>query len=305
MLRTVLAVSIVAMATAAFADPASNLMTPAEFQALPIVKADVRLRYGRNTNQFGDLRLPPGKGPHAVAVLIHGGCFRADFAKLDELSQMGEALRRDGIATWNIEYRRLGQPGGGWPGTYQDVGRAIDHLRVLARRYPLDLTNVVIIGHSAGGHLAHWSGSRSKIPVGNPLSARSPIKPLGIINLAGLPDLRQNVAHYEAECQRPVVQEMLGGDPSERYENARLATPTERLPLGVQQTLILGEFENFVPRAIAEAYVNEARLAGDQATLVVIPGAGHFEIAASTSQAWPQVRQAVLDTLASGAAKEP
>jgi acetyl esterase/lipase len=153
---------LVALGFMASIAPASPpWMTPAEFQLLPITKSDARLRYGPDANNFGDLRLPKGKGPFPLAILIHGGCFRAEFAKLDELSQFAEGLRRDGIATWNIEYRRLGQPGGGWPGTYRDVGRAIDDVLKLARGYPLDIKRLVIIGHSAGGRLAHRSSERS------------------------------------------------------------------------------------------------------------------------------------------------
>jgi hypothetical protein len=109
MIKTVLmALATVGTATV----PPAPLMTPVEFQSLPVTKPDLRVKYGDDPSNIGDLRLPTGKGPFPVAVLIHGGCFRADFAKLDELSQLAEALRRDGIATWNIEYRRLGQPGG-------------------------------------------------------------------------------------------------------------------------------------------------------------------------------------------------
>jgi acetyl esterase/lipase len=285
-----------AWAPSAFAD-AVTLMTPDQFQALPVTKPDIRLKYGSDANNIGDLRLPDGAGPFPVAVLIHGGCFMADYAKLDELSQLAEALRRDGIATWNIEYRRLGQPGGGWPGTYQDVGQAIDHLRELSPRYPLDLRKVIVIGHSAGGTLALWSASRSKLPVGGPLAAQSPIKPIGVINLAGLPDLRDNIVKYEQLCGHPVIHEMLGSEPSEVIENARAAAAIDRLPLGVEQTIILGDHEDFVPRAVAQAYVEKARSAGDKAQLVVIPDAGHFEIAATTSAAWPQVRKSILALL--------
>lgn len=275
------------------------LMSPKEFQSIPVPKADIRLKYGPNPNHVGDLRLPNGKGPFPVAVLIHGGCFRAEFAKLDELSQLGEALRSEGIATWNIEYRRLGQPGGGWPGTYRDIGEGIDYLRVIARDYPIDLKRVIFVGHSAGGHLAQWAASRAALPAGAPLFTRSPFKPKGVINLAGLPDLRENTAFYEKTCGRSVVHEMLGGVAGINGENGRSTAAGERLPLGVKQTIILGEFENFVPRAIAEAYIAKAKSAGDSAQLIVIPDAGHFEIAATTTAAWHNVRSAILAMLAS------
>lgn len=110
-----------------------------------------------------ELRVPSGPGPHPVAVLIHGGCFKAAYATLRDLAPMADALKATGIATWNIEYRWLGEPGGGWPGTYLDVGRAVDHLRALAGQHPLDLGRVVVVGHSAGGHLATWAAARARV----------------------------------------------------------------------------------------------------------------------------------------------
>lgn len=285
------------LAAAACQPTAFTPMSPQQFQALPVTHGDTRITYGPDPENFGDLRLPSGRGPFPVAVLIHGGCFRAEFARSDELSQMAEALRKDGVATWNIEYRRLGQPGGGWPGTYLDVGAGIDKLRDLAKSHPLDLSRVVVVGHSAGGHLAHWSAARGKLLAGSPLAAENPVVPRGIVNLAGLPDLREHVAEYEAECMAPVIQQMLGGTPAAVPVNASAAAPTDRLPLGVRQTIVLGDHENFVPRPIAEAYLAKARAAGDEGALVLIPAAGHFEIAAATSRAWPRVGRAILDSL--------
>ena len=140
---------------------AEHLMTPGELQALPSEPPDLRAAYGTDSSQYGELRVPSGPGPHPVVVLIHGGCFKAAYATLRDLAPMGDALRAAGIATWNLEYRRLGQTGGGWPGTYLDVASAVDHLRVLARQHPLDLGRVVIVGHSAGGHLAMWAAARA------------------------------------------------------------------------------------------------------------------------------------------------
>jgi acetyl esterase/lipase len=111
---------------------ALRLMTPQDLQALPSGPADRRSAYGRDSSEFGELRVPSGPGPHPVVILVHGGCFKAAYASLRDFAPMGDALKADGIASWNIEYRRLGQPGGGWPGTYLDVGRAVDHLRTIA-----------------------------------------------------------------------------------------------------------------------------------------------------------------------------
>src|SRR5215212_5319226 len=150
-------------------------MTAEELKALPSRAPDRRITYGADASQYGELRVPGGTGSHPLVVLIHGGCFKADYATAQDFGAMADALKADGIASWNIEYRRLGNPGGGWPGTYLDVGRAIDHLRRIASAYNLDLARVVVLGHSAGGHLAMWSGTRQHIPEDSPLYLPKPL----------------------------------------------------------------------------------------------------------------------------------
>src|SRR5215469_557895 len=109
--------------------------------------ATVIIAYDNAPEQFGELSVPDGAGPHPVLAFMHGGFWRAryDLAYARPLCAM---LAAQGIATWNLEYRRVGQQGGGWPGTLHDVATGIDHLRVLARQHPLDLARVVTMGHS-------------------------------------------------------------------------------------------------------------------------------------------------------------
>src|SRR5581483_5408559 len=114
---------------------------------------NIRLTYGDDPQQFGDLSLPSTSGPHPIILLIHGGFWRAPY-NLSLMSSLAEDLVRYGLATWNIEYRRVGDPGGGWPGTLQDVALAADHLITIAPTYNLDLQRIVAVGHSAGGQLA-------------------------------------------------------------------------------------------------------------------------------------------------------
>jgi acetyl esterase/lipase len=136
-----LCVSLTALPWQTEAPP--TFMRPADLGKLPMPPADHRLAYGDDPNQIGELRLPPHPGPHPVVVLVHGGCWKAEAGRY--LAAMGDTLKSDGIASWSIEYRRLGQPGGGWPGTYLDVGHAIDRLRELAAPYKLDLNRVVVL----------------------------------------------------------------------------------------------------------------------------------------------------------------
>jgi acetyl esterase/lipase len=206
---------------------------------------------------------------------------------------MGDVLKDGGIATWNVEYRRLGQSGGGWPGTYLDIGYAVDHLRALAREYPLDLGRVVIVGHSAGGHLAMWAAARSRLPAASPLHTTDPLPVRGVIDLAGPVDLTANIPGYEALCRDSVVTSLLGGTPATVPERYAQASPIKLLPLGVPQVLILGEHEDFVPLSLAEAYAAAAAGAGDSVRLLVIPGVGHFEVASPRASTWPLVETAI------------
>jgi len=276
-----------------------HLMTPQDLTAVPARPADMRVEYGSDSNQFGELRIPAGRGPHPVVVLIHGGCFKVAYASLRDLAPMGEALKAQGIATWNVEYRRLGQPGGGWPGTHQDIGRAVDRLRALAETYRLDLNRVVIVGHSAGGHLAMWAASRSRIPPSSALYVKDPLKVRGVVDLAGPLDLSANIAGYEALCKDTVITALLGGTPATVPERYAQASPRRLLPLGVPQVLILGQYEDFVLLEQAQEYVAAARQAGDTVQLVVISGVGHFEIASPHASTWPRVRSSIRALLKS------
>lgn len=274
-----------------------TLMTPQDLQALPSQAPDHRVPYGKDSSQYGELRVPTGRGPHPVVVLIHGGCFKAAYATARDLAPMGDALKVDGIATWNIEYRRLGQPGGGWPGTYLDVGRAVDELRTLAGRYSLDLGRVVLLGHSAGGHLAMWAAARGRVPASSPLYVADPLPVRGVINLAGPLDLTANIPEYERLCRDTVITTLLGGSPAGVPERYAHASPITLLPLAVPQVLVIGEHEDFVPRPLVEAYAQAAKRSGDSVRIVVIPRAGHFEIASPGTAAWPRVQAAIRSLL--------
>ena len=153
-------------------------------------------------------------------VLIHGGCFKAAYATAHYFGAMADALKADGIATWNIEYRRLGEPGSGWPGTYLDVGRAVDHIRIIATEYRLDLDRVAVVGHSAGGHLAMWTAARRRLMKTSELYVANPLPIRGVVNLAGPVDMTANISGYEALCRDRVITSLLGGGSAavpERY----------------------------------------------------------------------------------------
>lgn len=271
----------------------SGQMGPAEFQALPSQPADYRIAYGKDPSQFADLRIPSTPGLHPVAILIHGGCWKADYATLRDMAPIADALKAEGIATWNIEYRRLPQPGSGWPGTYEDVARGTDYLRQIAQKHQLDLGRVVVVGHSAGGHLALWAASRERLPPTSALYIRDPLAIRGVVDLAGPGDMATEIAVEVGACQSRVVEQFLGGSPADVPERYAQVSASKMLPLGVPQVLVWGDHDNLRPMWLAEKYAKAATTAGDSVDLIIVPGLGHFEVASPYSSAWPKVRDAI------------
>ena len=207
-----------------------------------------RIPYGKGTFQFGELRVPDGPGTHPIAILVHGGCWSAKLGQVPEaatslelLRPLAAALVENGIATWNVEYRRLGNDGGGWPGTYEDVAHATDFIRELAPTHHLDLQRVVLVGHSSGGHLALWLAARHKLPADSALSAASPLRAAGVVDIDGPPDLEGIIAIERKVCGGPVVEQLLGGTPTELPGRYRQASATALLPIATKQELLIGD----------------------------------------------------------------
>ncbi len=221
-----------------------------------------RIDYGEAGSQFGDLYVPSGD-PRATVVLLHGGAWEAE-EDLSIIKPVAQDLRREGYVVWNVEYRRVGEPGGGWPGTFDDVAAAIDHLAVLAEDQPVDLERVVVVGHSAGGTLALWAAGRD-----------GPVRPRGFLSLAGLTDLESCV---EEDLLAGACSRVLGGTPADVPDRYREASPAARLPTGRRQRLVHGIDDDVVPVRQSQDYVALAQAAGDPAALVTVPNAGHFQL---------------------------
>jgi acetyl esterase/lipase len=188
------------------------------------------------------------------------------------------------IAAWNIEYRRGGDAGGGWPGTLQDIARAADYLAMLAPRYVLDLTRVVPVGHSAGGQLALWLAARARLPKNSKLRAsNTPLPVAGAVSLAGASDLKLT---WQLNLGQGAAAEFLGGSPDRVPERYSTASPAELLPLGIPQVLIHGDRDDRVPLVVSQEYARKAVLAGDHVTLIELVGDDHFVLIDPTSKAW-------------------
>ena len=237
-----------------------------------------RHHYGSTRSQYAELFLPDGAEPLGVAVLLHGGFWRARYGRKLMHPLCADLVAR-GWAAWNVEYRRLGAlSGGGYPRTLADVAAAVDHLASVQERglSPFLQRGVVAIGHSAGGHLAAWLATRN--------DARVPVT--GVVAQAGVLDLRLAA---ELRLSRGVTPRFLGGTPEAVPAHYALASPAERLPLGVPALLTHGGRDDIVPPMMSERFAIAARAAGDSVDVVVDADAGHFEHLDPASPLWRAV----------------
>jgi acetyl esterase/lipase len=252
---------------------------------LPPPSADARLAYGADPNQFIDLRLPSARqknnAPSPLVINIHGGFWRAKY-NLEHAGHLCAALTKRGLATANLEYRRVGNEGGGWPGTFADIRSAYSFLLQNARQHNLDASNAVVMGHSAGGQLALC------------LAAHEPTL-TGVVSLAGVVDLQRA---YHLHLSNDAVVEFLHGTPHEVPDHYHEADPRELSIPRARQWLVCGSADEIVPPDFSTKYVSaKATRTGKQkedVTLLEIPGAGHFDLIDPRTQAWKQVEEAVV-----------
>lgn len=230
------------------------------------------LRYGRAPDQVGDLRLPPGDDIHPVVALIHGGFWREPWHR-DLMAPLANDLVRRGYATWNVEYRRVGESGGGWPVTAEDVADAVDALTVIADDHPVDAGQVVLVGHSAGGHLALVTAARE----------RALVRPSLVVALAAVSDLVDGARRGLGDG---AVAELMGGGPDDLPERYAEASPIARLPLPSPVLLVHGEADDRVPVAQSEAFWQAAHRAGGRVDAETLAKVDHFAVIDPRSDAW-------------------
>ena len=255
---------------------------------------DVSMRYGNDPNHFAEIRIPSGKGPFPLLFVVHGGFWQSVY-DLSHIGHLCTALTGKGIITCNIEYRRIGNPGGGWPGTFQDISLATRNIVETTRSDPrFDHARTAILGHSAGGHLALWLAGSHRISKDSPLHIDQKQAVTKAISLAGVSDLR---LAWKQKLGHGIVKRLMGGTPNEYPEKYDASSPTELLPTGASQALVHGTNDDIVPVSQAEAYVEKAEKLGDWPTLHKLSGTGHFELIDPESDAWPAVARAVLAIL--------
>jgi acetyl esterase/lipase len=241
---------------------------------------DQRVAYGSDPNQFLEVRLPSGKGPHPVLLNIHGGFWRAKYG-LAHAGHLCEALRGAGAAVFNIEYRRVGNDGGGWPGTFADIRAAYAYVRQEYSRFHLDVKRLAAMGHSAGGQLALCLAAHE-----SSLSQA--------ISLAGVVDLKKA---FSLHLSNDAVVEFLGGKPSEVPEHYREADPMEFSIARSRQWLLHGADDDTVPPAFSREYAEQKKKRGERVELVEIANAGHYDLIDPRSEAFKKVKAAVFSAL--------
>ena len=239
----------------------------------------LRISYGPDPDQYAELTLPENGAVQATVVIIHGGYWRAAYD-----ADLGRPLAADlaarGFAAWNLEYRRAGK-GGGWPETFTDVCAGLDALVPAAREHTLDLSRVVLLGHSAGGHLAVLAAARTG----------SPIVPAGVVSQSGVLNLAE--AH-RLGLSGKAVENFLGCSPEQDPRRYREADPVNALPLQVPVWALHGDEDSTVPLSCSSSWVEAARASGSPAQLRLIPG-DHFAMITPGTPAWAAVVEVVRE----------
>ena len=239
--------------------------------------ADRSVAYGADPNQFLDVRLPKGKAPFPVLLNIHGGFWRAKY-DLAHAGHLCEALRVAGVATFNVEYRRVGNDGGGWPGTFADLRAAYQFVLQEHSRFQLDVRRLAAMGHSAGGQLALCLAAHEDSLT-------------NAISLAGVVDLQKA---FSLHLSNDAVVEFLGGKPADVPEHYREADPTELKIAHARQWVLHGTEDDTVPVVFSRDYVAQKKRAGEHVELIEVAKAGHFDFIDPRSEGFERVKGAVM-----------
>lgn len=253
-------------------------VTLADVAALPLAQGAMPHAYGRAPNQYGLLWLPREAQPVPLVMLVHGGCWRSD-SGVEQIQPLASALVRAGYAVWAPEYRRVGEEGGGWPGTFDDLRSALLAATAL-QPSRIDTSRTVLAGHSTGGHLALWLATRGQIE-------DAAITLRGAVGLAAITDLA-TYRDSDNDCATAVTG-LLGGDPRELPDRYRDASPATIAETALPIHLVHGSADDVVPLVQSRSMPHTG--------LEVLEGAGHYDLIHPGTQAFPALLRAIDDVL--------
>lgn len=268
------------------------LMSWDDLTSRPLPEPSATLSYGAHGAQLVDIWLPDQTGPYPVVLMVHGGCWQKEIADRTLMNYAAEDLRARGIAVWNIEYRGVDEPGGGYPGTFEDVAAATDFLAASSDIYNLDTDNVVAFGHSAGGHLVAWLAGRANLPETSPLSSSSAIELKAIVNSGGLADLEASEPVTLESCLSDIIDDLTGEATSERPDVFSDTSPVTFAPGKALQISVNGRQDRISPPSLGQAYTQSVIERGGRADFVDIEDSGHVELISPGTRAFD--RQAEL-----------
>lgn len=251
---------------------------------------DATMAYGDNRLQVVDVWRPKEPGSHPAVIMIHGGCWQSAVADRTIMNWIADDLRSHGVGVWNIEYRGV-DTGGGMPQTYEDVAAAADLLAAKGSAFGFRQDGrQIVIGHSAGGHLALWLGRRDALAKTDSLRGRRPIKIELAISQGGLPDLRAQSTLADHGCGADGAKAMARG------EFAR-TSPPEMPPGDAHELLFNNERDKIAPPSFGAAYLAANASRGARVEMVTTADEGHVELIAPESVSWTRQRDAILRAL--------
>ncbi|MGH8867266.1 MAG: alpha/beta hydrolase family protein [Actinomycetes bacterium] len=274
---------------------------PREVLTRPAPPPELVVRYGPEDEQVADVWLPQAgwRLPAPLVLVLHGGFWRVAYDRT-HTRPMCQDLAGRGYAVASVEYHRVGQDGGGWPGTFDDVAIAVDavpDLVAAAAPEAVDTTRIVLLGHSAGAHLALWAAGRHRLATTSPWHRTEPLPVAGVVALAGVCDLAQASALGLGDA---AVDDLLGGPAARVPGRVAAASPSSLLPLGTRLVLVHGTEDDRVPLQVSRDFHTRATRAGDDVELVTVEGVEHFALIDPHSSAWPRVLDAVGTVLVRG-----
>lgn len=267
---------------------ASGDMFAADMHLAPS-KPDAILRYADHPRGFAELRLPEGDGPFPLAVIFHGGCWKAGIANQAYMAPLATRWQRLGIATLNVDYREVGD-GGGWPGSFADWAEAGELIDQVAAEYPIDRARVTLVGHSAGALPAQWLATEQD--AGGPLGARAPLRVRAAIVLDGPADVGAERAAFDALCEFSSVDPFMGGTPAEKPARYEAIAPESHAPQ-LEELLFVQAVLPAAPAAVQAAI----RANGTRLEVRENPGASHFAILTPGAETYAANEPVMLEVL--------